>query len=65
MTRESKKPYRRRLYQKAFFGTISANVRWEIKQAFAKACEDNGTTMNAVIKATAEEYVKRYAGPSA
>lgn len=65
MTPESKKPYRRRLYQKAFFGTITANVRWEFKQEFATACEVNGTTMNAVIKAAAEEYVKAHAGPSA
>lgn len=65
MTPESKKPYRRRLYQKAFFGTLTANVRWEFKQEFAAACEANGTTMNAVLKAAAENYVKAYCGPSA
>lgn len=62
MTPESKKPYRRRLYQKAFFGTIAANVRWEFKQEFAAACEANGTTMNAVIKAAAEDYVALRSG---
>ena len=62
---ESKKPYRRRLYQKAFFGTITANVRKEFKRELEAVCEINGTTINAVLKAAAEEYVKAYAGPSA
>lgn len=59
MTPESKKPYHRRAYQKAFFGTITANVRREFKREFADLCEDNGTTINAVLKAAAEEYVRR------
>ena len=65
MEPESKKPYRRRMYQRGFFGTIAANVRREFKREFVETCTANGTTPHAVIKAAAEEYVKMHAGPSA
>ena len=61
MTPESKKPYRRRLYQRGFFGTITANVRREFKREFEAVCKANGTTMNAVLKDAAEEYVRLHA----
>ena len=59
---ESKKPYYRNAYQRGYFGTIAASVSFEVKEAFREACASEGTTMHAVLKSAAEEYIKMHAG---
>lgn len=54
---ESKEPYYRRAYQRAFFGTISACVPVEFKREFRRVCQAEGTTVNTVLYAMAKTWL--------
>lgn len=39
---------------------IAAKVRNEVKEAFRAACEQNGTTMNAVLLEAMRSYIEQH-----
>lgn len=51
------KPYAR-AYRRQFYATIAATVSREEYDAFRSACQQNGVSMHAAIKAFAERYTE-------